>query len=89
LCLSEIDRKNEQLAVIRCGEYKFMKNFMDCNCTNQRRTKVTKEIPLARTRVLLENATAWVCQDCGEIYFDGKTIDRIYRDLKEKKEKSC
>ncbi len=62
---------------------------MDCNCTKQRQTKVTKEIPLAGTRVLLENVTAWVCQDCGEIYFDGKMIDRIYRDLKEKKEKSC
>jgi YgiT-type zinc finger domain-containing protein len=81
LCLSEIERKNEQLAVIRCGEYKFMKNFMDCNCKNMKREKVTREIPLAGKKVLLKNVTAWVCQDCGEPFFNGKFLLKLEKKL--------
>jgi YgiT-type zinc finger domain-containing protein len=76
-----MERITLSLIIIGCGEYSFMKNFMDCSCRNQKRKKVTKEIRLAGTTVLLENVTAWECQDCGEFYFDGKYLMDLERKL--------
>ncbi|CAN5488231.1 hypothetical protein BH10ACI1_BH10ACI1_06870 [soil metagenome] len=55
-----------------------MKN---CSCKNQKREKITKEIPLAGTKVLVKDAPARVCQDCGEIYFDGKYLLELEKKL--------
>ncbi len=46
----------------------------NCGCENLKREKVTTKIPLGGTKVLVQDAPARVCQDCGEIYFDGKYI---------------
>jgi YgiT-type zinc finger domain-containing protein len=48
--------------------------YLNCKCENQKREKITKKIPIGGTIVLVENAPARVCQDCGEIYFDGKYL---------------
>ena len=55
-----------------------MKN---CGCKNQKREKVTMEIPIAGTKVLVKDAPARVCQDCGEIYFDGKYLLELEKKL--------
>lgn len=39
------------------------------------------EIPLAGTKVLVKDAPARVCQDCGEIYFDGPYIVELEKKL--------
>lgn len=46
----------------------------NCNHKNRKREKITKEIPIAGQYVSVQDAPARVCQDCGEIYFDGKYI---------------
>lgn len=55
-----------------------MKN---CNCENCKSEKITKEIPIAGTRILVKDAPARVCQDCGAIYFDGRYILELEKKL--------
>ncbi len=61
---------------------------MDCNCKNTKREKVTREIPLAGKKVLLKNVTAWVCQDCGEPFFNGKFLLKLEKKLRRSAKKA-
>lgn len=51
-----------------------MKSSNNCNCENLKRALVTKTIRIGSQSVKVENAPAQVCQDCGEIHFDGRYI---------------
>lgn len=51
-----------------------MKESTDCKCEKIKREKVTQVIRIAKQDVLIENAPARVCQDCGEIYLEGRFI---------------
>jgi YgiT-type zinc finger domain-containing protein len=62
--------------------------YEDCSCRNQKQQKVTREIPLAGKRVLLKNVTAWVCQDCGEHFYNGKFITKLEKKLLESAKKA-
>ncbi len=62
--------------------------YEDCYCKNTKREKVTREIPLAGKRVLLKNVTAWVCQDCGEPFFNGKFLLKLEKKLLESAKKA-
>lgn len=62
--------------------------FKDCECTNQEKTKVTKKIRLANREILVEDAPAYVCQDCGEIYFEGQFISNLEKKLRKENKKS-
>jgi YgiT-type zinc finger domain-containing protein len=55
--------------------------YEDCYCKNTKREKVTREIPLAGKKVLLRDVTAWVCQDCGAAFFNGKFILKLEKKL--------
>jgi YgiT-type zinc finger domain-containing protein len=59
--------------------------YLNCKCENQKRETVTKKIPIGGTIVLVENAPARVCQDCGEIYFDGKYLLELEKKLAQRK----
>lgn len=54
----------------------------DCNCEKTKREKITKEIPIGGTKILVQNAPAWVCQECGSIYFDGRYINALEKKVK-------
>ncbi len=43
-------------------------------CEEFTREKITKEIPIGGTKVLVKDAPADVCVKCGSIYFDGPYI---------------
>lgn len=43
--------------------------------------KITKNVPIGKQMVLLENVDAKVCQKCGEIYLDGKMIIDIEKEM--------
>jgi YgiT-type zinc finger domain-containing protein len=60
-----------------------MKSFEKCSCTNQKPAKVTKIIRIAKQEVNVEDAPAFICQDCGEVYFDGKYILDLGRRVRE------
>jgi YgiT-type zinc finger domain-containing protein len=62
--------------------------YEDCNCQNTKREKVTREIPLAGKKVLLKDVTAWVCQDCGEMFFNGKFITKLNKKLRQSRRKA-
>ena len=51
-------------------------------CENFSREKISKEITIAGTKVLVQNAPAEVCLKCGSIYFDGKYIDKLEKEVK-------
>jgi YgiT-type zinc finger domain-containing protein len=55
--------------------------YEDCSCRNTKREKVTEEISLAGKKVLLKNVTAWVCQECGAAFFNGKFILKLEKKL--------
>jgi YgiT-type zinc finger domain-containing protein len=56
--------------------------FENCSCRNTKPAKVTKEIRVAGTTVLVQDAPVNICQTCGEIYFDGKYIMELSKKIK-------
>jgi YgiT-type zinc finger domain-containing protein len=46
-----------------------------------KREKVTQFIRIAGQDVLVENAPARVCQDCGEIHFEGRFLLNVEKKL--------
>ena len=64
-----------------------MKPSIDCYCKNFTSRKVTKEIPIAGKKILVEDHLAKVCDDCGEIYFDGKFILDLEKQVKSREKK--
>ena len=65
-----------------------MKHSTNCNCEKLKLEKVTKFIRIARRRVLVKDAPARVCQDCGEIHFEGRYLLNLEKEL-EKREKQA
>ncbi len=59
-----------------------MKYSTDCNCENMKREKVSQIIRIAGQDILVENAPARVCQDCGEIHFEGRFLINLEKKLK-------
>ncbi len=56
-------------------------NFI-CGCGGKMKVeKITKNVPIGKQMVLLENVDAKVCQKCGEIYLDGKMIIDIEKEM--------
>ena len=51
-----------------------MKYSTDCDCDTLIKTKVTDIIPIAGIMVEVKDAPALVCENCGEIQYDGKFI---------------
>ncbi len=63
----------------------------DCYCDEMSEQKlVTTEIRLVGQKVLVEDIKTRICLKCGTMYFDGPTILKLVRELKDKlkKEKS-
>ncbi len=58
-----------------------MKSSTNCNHENMKREKVTQFIRIAGQDVLVENAPARVCQDCGEIHFEGRFLLNVEKKL--------
>ncbi len=59
--------------------------IMKCACGgNERRRKVSKEISLAGQKIFVENVDAFVCDKCGEIYFDGSTLLKLEKQVQKK-----
>jgi YgiT-type zinc finger domain-containing protein len=58
--------------------------FENCSCRNTKPEKITKEISIGTEKVLVQDAPARVCLDCGEIYFDGKYIMELTRKVRKK-----
>jgi YgiT-type zinc finger domain-containing protein len=65
-----------------------MKSFENCSCINQKAANITKTIRLAGQEVKVEDAPAHVCQECGEIYFDGKYILDLGKKIRLQKNKT-
>ena len=65
-----------------------MKSSNDCKCENLKREKIAKFIRIGNRRVLVKDAPARVCQDCGEIHFEGRFLLNLEKDL-EKREKQA
>ncbi len=51
-----------------------MKSSDNCNCKNLVERKVNDILPIAGIMIEVRNAPALVCEDCGEIQYDGKYI---------------
>ncbi len=51
-----------------------MKSNKNCNCENLVEQKVTDTIPIAGRIVKVEDIPTRVCQDCGEIHFEGRFL---------------
>ncbi len=59
------------------------KNICDCGGV-MKSEKITRDVPIGKQYVLLENVDAKVCQKCGEIYLDGKMILDIESEIEKK-----
>jgi YgiT-type zinc finger domain-containing protein len=58
---------------------------MKCECGgNERKRKVSKEVSLAGRKVYVENVDAYVCDSCGETYFDGAALLRIEKQVQKR-----
>ena len=66
-----------------------MKSSTECNCENQKPEKVTKVIKIGGQSVLVEDAPARICRDCGEIYFEGRFLLDLEKQLLETREKQA
>jgi YgiT-type zinc finger domain-containing protein len=59
----------------------------DCACKKLKRERVTKDICIGGQTVQVVNAPARVCQDCGEIHFEGRFLldleKKIHRQQKQ------
>lgn len=51
-----------------------MKSSSSCECKKLVKRKVTDIIPIAGMMIEVIDAPALVCEECGEVQFDGKYI---------------
>jgi YgiT-type zinc finger domain-containing protein len=51
-----------------------MKSLTDCTHENMKREKVSDTIPLVGRMVELKDAPALVCENCGEIHYEGRYL---------------
>ena len=64
--------------------------IMKCDCGGtEKKTKVSKEISLAGRKVFVKNIDAWVCEKCGETYFDGETLIKIERQVQRRERQAA
>ncbi len=42
-----------------------------------KKTRLSKTVPIAGRRIKVENVEAFVCEECGEVYFDGPTLLKL------------
>jgi YgiT-type zinc finger domain-containing protein len=66
-----------------------MKSNKNCNCENLVKRKITDMLPIAGQMVKVENAPARVCQDCGEVHFEGRFLLDLEKKLTNKREKQA
>jgi YgiT-type zinc finger domain-containing protein len=66
-----------------------MKSNKNCNCENLVKRKVTDTLPIAGQMVKVENAPARVCQDCGEVHFEGRFLLDLEKKLINTREKQA
>lgn len=64
-----------------------MKYSKNCNCQKLSSQKLDMEIPVAGQKVFVKDVPIRVCDDCGEIYVDGKFIINLERQVKRKSKK--
>lgn len=63
---------------------------MKCDCGGtEKRHKVSKEISLAGQKVFVQNIDAWVCDKCGETYFDGETLIKLEKQLQNREKQAA
>jgi YgiT-type zinc finger domain-containing protein len=66
-----------------------MKSNKNCNCENLVKKKITDTLPIAGQMVKVENAPARVCEDCGEVYFEGRFLLDLEKKLTNAREKQA
>ena len=66
-----------------------MRYSTNCNCKNQKPEKVTKVIKIGGESVLVEDAPARVCQDCGEIYFEGRFLLDLEKQIESREKQAA
>ncbi len=66
-----------------------MKSNKSCNCENLVEQKVTDTIPIAGQMVKVKDAPARVCQDCGEVHFEGRFLLDLEKKLVTAREKQA
>ncbi len=58
-----------------------MKSNKNCKCEVLVKRKITDTLPIAGRMVKVENAPARVCQDCGEVHFEGRFLLDLEKQL--------
>lgn len=54
------------------------KKSSECECGGvEQKKKISKEISIAGTTIWVENMDAFVCEKCGEIYFNGEELLKL------------
>ena len=66
-----------------------MKSSTNCNCEKLKRALVTKTIRIGSKSVKVENAPAQICEDCGEIHFDGRYILDLEKQLESREKQAA
>jgi YgiT-type zinc finger domain-containing protein len=66
-----------------------MKSSKSCSHDNLIKQKVTDTLPIAGQMVKVKDALALVCQDCGEVHFEGRYILDLEKKLTSAREKQA
>lgn len=66
-----------------------MKSLNNCNCENLVKKKVTDTIPIGGHLVEVKDAPARVCQDCGEIHFEGRYLLNLEKEIERRVKKAA
>ncbi len=66
-----------------------MKSNKNCNCDKLVKRKVTDTISIAGRMVKVENVPVLVCQDCGEIHFEGRYLINLEKDIISRERKAA
>lgn len=61
----------------------------DCECKKLVKKKIDDRLPIGGQMIDVVNAPALVCEDCGEIQFDGDYILRLEREVKRQHKKAA
>jgi YgiT-type zinc finger domain-containing protein len=66
-----------------------MKSNKSCSHENLIKQKVTDTLPIAGQMVKVKDAPALVCQDCGEVHFEGRFLLDLEKKLIAAREKQA
>ncbi len=66
-----------------------MKSLNNCECEKLVEIKVDDIIPIAGIMIEVRAAPALVCQDCGEIQFDGKYILDLEKKVRQQQQQAA